>query len=260
MDPRVGQNRVAWDVAAQKYVTETESLLEASRRRPASLSPQEETILAPLLSGARLVIHLQTGDGLDDVDLARSDVTVVGVDFSLVATKASADRARQVGLPIHYVVGDCAAVPLRTALADLVYTGKGALNWIPDLQAWAHQVAGLLCPGGRLFIFEAHPASALWTLDPDEAGLVAGADYFPSTRINTSFPASAIHRYGPGGLEALEWQWSLADVVNAVVGAGLAIEHLGEYPEPFWRPSGAPDAAAWGGRLPNTFSLLARRP
>src|ERR1035438_5028438 len=33
---------------------------------------------------------------------------------------------------------------------------------------------------------------------------------------------------------------------------------LTEYPEPFWRPGGV-NAAAWDGRLPNTYSLLARR-
>jgi hypothetical protein len=31
-----------------------------------------------------------------------------------------------------------------------------------------------------------------------------------------------------------------------------------EYPEPFWRPGGV-SAAAWDGRLPNAYSLLARR-
>jgi hypothetical protein len=34
---------------------------------------------------------------------------------------------------------------------------------------------------------------------------------------------------------------------------------LAEYPEPSWRPAGI-RAAAWDGRLPNAYSLLARRP
>ena len=40
--------------------------------------------------------------------------------------------------------------------------------------------------------------------------------------------------------------------------AGLEISSVEEYPEPFWQPAGV-SAAAWQGRLPNTFSLLARR-
>jgi hypothetical protein len=38
----------------------------------------------------------------------------------------------------------------------------------------------------------------------------------------------------------------------------LAIEQLDEYSEPFWQPEGF-TAAAWDGRVPNTFGLLARR-
>ncbi|GAA1042791.1 hypothetical protein GCM10009557_69620 [Virgisporangium ochraceum] len=55
---------------------------------------------------------------------------------------------------------------------------------------------------------------------------------------------------------AVEYQWNLGQIVNAVVAAGLPIRHLGEHPEPFWK-MGEMEAAAWQGHLPNTFSLLA---
>ena len=48
----------------------------------------------------------------------------------------------------RYVVGLIPAVPLADATADLVYTGKGALIWMPDLARWADEVARLLRPGG----------------------------------------------------------------------------------------------------------------
>jgi hypothetical protein len=66
--------------------------------------------------------------------------------------------------------------------------------------------------------------------------------------VNATFPARG----------AVGWQWSLGQVVTAVAAAGLEIVHLGEYPEPFWRPDGV-FAAAWDGRLPKSFALLARR-
>ena len=56
----------------------------------------------------------------------------------------------------------------------------------------------------------------------------------------------------------MEWQWTLGQTVTAVAAAGLEILHLGEYPEPFWRAGGVA-AAAWDGRLPNSFALLARQ-
>ena len=60
---------------------------------------------------------------------------------------------------------------------DLVYTGIGALCWLPDVRQWAGVVAGLLRPGGRLFIREGHPM--LWSLDEARAdALVVGYPYF----------------------------------------------------------------------------------
>jgi len=59
-------------------------------------------------------------------------------------------------------------VPLPNGCADLVYTGKGALVWMPDIEAWAVEMARLLRPGGHLFLHEGHPATELWTWDLDE--------------------------------------------------------------------------------------------
>ena len=61
---------------------------------------------------------------------------------------------------------------------DLVYTGVGALCWLPDIQQWARVVAALLRPGGRLHIREGHPI--VWTLsDPRPDGeLVIEYPYF----------------------------------------------------------------------------------
>jgi hypothetical protein len=113
---------------------------------------------------------------------------------------------------------------------------------------------------GNLFIFDAHPAAPLWTLDGQHTGTRGDRSYFGGTRVNDTFPASAIATFASDpGIDAVEWQWTLADIVTALLSAGLELLHLGEHPDPFWRPSGG-RAAAWDGRLPNTFSLLARRP
>jgi hypothetical protein len=56
----------------------------------------------------------------------------------------------------------------------------------------------------------------------------------------------------------VEWQWTLGEIVNAVISAGLQVRYLAEYAEPFWQP-GNVAAAAWRGQLPNSFTLVARR-
>ncbi len=59
-------------------------------------------------------------------------------------------------------------------------------------------------------------------------------------------------------LDALEWQWTLGEIINAVISAGLEVLHVSEHAEPFWKPESL-EAAAWRGQLPNSFMLLARR-
>jgi hypothetical protein len=73
--------------------------------------------------------------------------------------------------------------------------------------------------------------------------------YFARSHVKDTCPARG----------AVEWQHTLGQVVTAVINAGMELLSLAEYPEPFWRPGGV-NAAAWDGRLPNTYSMLARRP
>lgn len=248
MDPTVSANRAVWETASQKHVREFDDLL-AEGRRGGSLVEPELDVLAPLLGAAPLAVHLQSGHGLDDLDLVRHGArAVVGVDYSVVAAGAAQRRADLLGAPCRYVVAEVPVVPLRSGVADLVYTGKGALIWMRDLDAWAREVARLLRSGGNLVVHEAHPLVPLWSWDPDEPRVRSDRGYFARSSVNDTFPA--------GG--AVEWQWTLGQTVTALVGAGLGVLRLAEHPEPFWRPTDAA-AAAWDGRLPNTFTLLARR-
>jgi SAM-dependent methyltransferase len=249
VDSTTRANRAAWETASQKHVREYAELL-AEARTGGSLTAVEHAVLDPLLAGRPAVVHLQSGHGLDDVDLVRGGArTVIGVDYSTMATGAARRRAVELGFPCHYVVSALPGAPLAAGSADLVYTGKGALIWMPDIDAWARDAARLLRPGGHLFVFEGHPAVPLWTSDADRPRIRPDRSYFGSSHVNDSFPANG----------AVEWQWTLGRIVTALIDAGLQIRHLGEHPEPFWRMGGV-TVAAWDGRLPNTFSLLASRP
>jgi SAM-dependent methyltransferase len=206
-------------------------------------------VLADVLRAGPEVVHWQSGHGTDDVALLRAGArSVVGLDYSEVAVRAAQARATELGVACRYVVAALPGAPLADACADLVYTGKGALIWMPDLHSWARDIARLLRPSGHLFLHEEHPAVPLWSWDEDEPRIRAGRSYFAGSHVNDTFPG--------GG--AVQWQWTLGEIVTAVVTAGLQVVHLAEYAEPFWRMGGV-EAAAWAGRLPNSFALLARR-
>ena len=81
---------------------------------------------------------------------------------------------------IEYVESDLygALDVLAAESFDFVFTGIGALCWLPDIQRWAGVVAALLKPGGFLFIREGHPV--LWSMSDPRADelLVMEFPYF----------------------------------------------------------------------------------
>ncbi|MFC7878188.1 class I SAM-dependent methyltransferase [Isoptericola sp. NPDC057391] len=245
MDSVDDDTKAAWAVASRKYTDEYAEHLEQART--ARLLPAEVAAIGELVRGAD-VVHPMSGHGLDDVALARLGArSVHGLDYSPAPVASAQRRADELGLPCRYT---CATLPdsgLDDACADLVYTGKGALIWVADLPAFLAEVRRLLRPGGRFYVYEAHPLVPLWAWDADELRVRPDRGYFETSHVNDTFP----------GHGAVERQRTLAETVMACLRAGFEIEHLEEHPEPFWRPDGV-DAAAWDGRVPNAFSLLAR--
>ena len=240
------ETRNAWAGASRKYEREYAEHLAAARTF--ELVPAEVTVLSEIVSGAD-VVHPLSGHGLDDIALVRLGArSVYGLDYSEAAVSSAQRRADEFGMPCRYTRAEMPASGLAGECADLVYTGKGALIWISDLGGFFAEVHRLLRPGGWFYVYEAHPLVPVWAWDPDEVRVRSDRSYFASSHVNDSFP-------GDG---AVERQHTLAVIVMACLRAGLHIEHLAEPAEPFWRP-GDVSAAAWDGRAPNTFSLLARR-
>ena len=241
------RTRSAWEQASRKHVREHDALL--AEARTVRLLPVEEELLAPVLQRRPRVLHPQSGHGLDDVALVRAGArSVLGLDYSPTAAGAAQRRADELGVPCRYAVAELPPLPVAGGHTDLVYTGKGALIWLPDLDAWAAEVARVLRPGGHLFVHESHPMVPLWSWDEEEALVRPDRSYFARTHVNDTFPA----------LGAVEHQHTLAAIVMSVTRAGLELLERLEHPDPFWRPTGT-RAQAWEGRLPNSVSLLARR-
>ncbi|HLI53126.1 MAG TPA: class I SAM-dependent methyltransferase [Acidimicrobiales bacterium] len=225
--------------------------------RPALL-PLEVDELGTL-DGSRLV-HLQCHFGLETLDLVRMHPTLnaVGVDFSALAVSEARKLASELGLSERaaFVEAEVYDSPQHVrGDADVVYTGKGALNWLPHLDRWAEVCAGLLTPGGWLYVCEFHPVSTVLGRDkPEPVG-----DYFEHEPFYSDAPAKSDVRF--------EWQHTLAEVIDAVLGAGLELRFLHEWgftvsPFASWLVKGGDGLYRWPGKgsLPLMYSLKARKP
>jgi ubiquinone/menaquinone biosynthesis C-methylase UbiE len=72
---------------------------------------------------------------------------VIGVDISDNMIACARAKSDQLGAPATWYCCDILDTPSHlNQTADLVYTGRGALNWIMDIEAWATVVARLLKP------------------------------------------------------------------------------------------------------------------
>lgn len=184
-------------------------------------------------------VHLQCHIGTDTVSLARLGARMSGLDFSGPALEVAARLAANCGQQIDYVESDVYAAldHLPSGEFDFVFTGIGALCWIPDAARWAQVVASLLKPGGFLFIREGHPM--LWTLsDPRPDGLaVVEFAYFENDGTVFSEETSYVEHEGVlDSPTTVSFNHSLSEVFNALWNAGMTITLFEEHQTVPWNP------------------------
>jgi SAM-dependent methyltransferase len=266
-------NRANWDERAPAHAASADYGIARFAADPSHLSDVVKFDLPRLgdIAGQRAV-HLQCHIGTDTVSLSRLGAELTGLDFSGESLKQARALAASAGADIPFVQSD--VYDARSALDgefDLVYTGIGALGWLPSITRWAETVASLLAPGGRLFIREGHPI--LWSCEYERTdGIIALHEpYFeqsapqiydePGTYVDTDhrFQHTVTH----------EWNHALSEIVTAVLESGLTLTGLAEHQSVPWnalpgrmtrRPDGEWQLTDRPERLPHSYTLQARKP
>lgn len=271
MDDYRALNRANWDERVPAHAASPDYAVEQFLEDRDFLSRVVRFDM-PLLgdvSGLRGV-HLQCHIGTDTVSLARLGASMHGLDFSAPAVEQARRLAAATGADAKFVQADVYDAPsvLGAGAFDLVYTGMGALCWLPDIARWAAVVGELLAPGGRLFVREGHPM--LWALQdarPDGL-LVVDHPYFereqpmefddPSTYVATDaiFEHALTH----------EWNHGLGEIVTALLANGLRLNGLVEHQSIPWEgfvgqmdrlDSGEYRLSDRPWRLPHSYALQA---
>lgn len=237
-------NRANWDERVPVHLASSFYDLAGFRAGASTLQPFEVSEAGDV-AGRRLV-HLQCHIGLDTLSWARRGAQVSGLDFSAPAIDAASALAASLGIPATFVVSDVyeAVVAFGGQRFDIVYTGTGALVWLPDIPRWARVVAGLLAPGGFLYLVEGHPfvqildeasgaAGAAGAADASAAsaasGLCVARDYFDAAPQVEDYPYTYTDGPALEHTRQVEFQHSLGEIVTSLAEAGLRIEFLHEY-------------------------------
>jgi SAM-dependent methyltransferase len=232
-------NRAWWDARAPAHAQSPDYAVGSFVEDPQFLSKIVRFDLPRLgdIGGLRGV-HLQCHIGTDTVSLARLGAQMTGLDSSAGSLEQARRLALRSGTEVEFVESDVydAVAVLGNGAFDLVYTGIGALCWLPSVAGWAAVVGGLLAPGGRLFMREGHPM--LWTLAEDRSDdlLVVKHPYFeraepmvddyPGTYVQTDASFADNLAYG--------WNHGLGEIITALLDNGMQVTALTEHDSVPW--------------------------
>lgn len=190
------------------------------------------------VTGKRL-LHLQCHFGEDTLAWARLGADVTGIDFSDAAIEAAHRLSAESGTPGRFVLTELYDTPQALAgeQFDIVYTGVGAINWLPDIAAWGGVVDTMLAPGGTFLMREGHPV--LWTLEwPAESDGILRIDY-PYFEVSEPVTIDEETTYlGAGTLEHTtthEWNHGIGEIMHALTSRGLVIDHFEEHRQLLWQ-------------------------
>lgn len=267
--PYLDANQALWDEWAQIHARSEWYNLAAVRRGECKLRPYEIDEVGDV--AGKTLLHLQCQIGTDTICWARRGAEVTGVDFSPRAISIATELARELAVAARFVCADVLRLPdVLQGEFDVVYTSRGVLGWLPDLDRWARVVAHFLAPGGVFYVTDVHPIAKVFVNREGVTEPVVGRPYFPrSTPL--ALPVQGSYADPTARVEQSHkflWPHSMGELMTAVAAAGLRIESLHEFPwadrplsfleqrdEREWRLPGGSD-----GELPLHFSLKATKP
>jgi len=177
------------------------------------------------------LLHLQCHFGLDTLAWARHGATVTGVDLSTESIALARSLSEELHIPATFVCSDILTLPENLqGQFDIVFTSYGILHWLRDLQRWAQIIDSFLKPGGFFYIVEDHPFMRVFTSDPEQGIKVDNPYFFSDEPYQAETTGSYATNFEGEKRTYYMWDHSLSEVINSMIGVGLQIEFLHEFP------------------------------
>lgn len=239
-------NRLSWNAATRQHNTHKGDQAAFLRGGGSTLFPEEIALLGDVRG--KTLAHLQCNAGQDTLSIASTlGATVTGVDISDEAIRFAQQLASDSGIPGTFICSDIYDwFAHNTTCYDVVFSSYGAILWLSDLKVWGRGLAAALKPGGRFVLVEFHPMicvldgalSGDWKHASDYMGgrlysfETGVGDYVAEAGGALSNTGTVIQAGQPftNPHPSHEFNWGLADVVSALLEAGLSLTVFHEYP------------------------------
>lgn len=269
MDPRLAMNRRNWNDRVPVHAASDFYGVDRFKAGAITLNDIEREEIGPV--AGKSLLHLQCHFGMDTMSWSRLGARATGVDFSNAAIDLARELSAELELDTRFICSDVYDLPhALDEQFDVVYTASGVLVWLPDLIAWARVAARFVRPGGTFYLLDGHPLCHIFADDDDldASELRVRNPYFPDP-AGTFFGGNGYSYAGgePIPSPSYEWQHSMAEILNALLAAGLRLQFLHEFPFSNYRalPGMVRGSDGWwrlprnNDSVPQLFSLKATR-
>ncbi len=222
-------NKDGWNKRTEIHKESTFYDVESFKTGKTSLNQIEINELGNV-SGNDL-LHLQCHFGLDTLSWARLGANVTGIDLSDKAIHIANELSSELKIPAKFICSN--VYELKEKLDqkfDIVFTSYGVIGWLPDLDKWANIISHFLKPGGTFYMAEFHPV--VWMFDDNFEEIKY--HYHNKELIHEKMTGTYADRYAAIEYDDYNWNHSLGEVLNALIKAGLQIQHLNEFPYSFY--------------------------
>jgi SAM-dependent methyltransferase len=231
---RMNVNRRKWDESVPLHVASASYNVPSFLHGKSTLQPLEVKELGSVRGES--LLHLQCHFGLDTLSWARRGAKVTGVDFSLPAVRAARRLARRAGVKARFLRSNVYDLPdVLDERFDIVYTAKGVICWLPDIDRWAQVVARFLKPGGRFYFLEDHPIAEVFPNGATVTRLEPKIPYFTSQALREEYDGTYAVGAKMRNRVTYSWIHPVSRVLSALIKNGLRIEGVREYPFSYWR-------------------------
>ena len=257
----IESNKHAWGkISEGHYHHFKKALLEGNHK----LNKHIQSELGNL--NGKKIIHLQCNTGADTILLSRMGASATGVDLvpdNILYTRKLADDLNVKN--VSFIESDIMELmDKHDEKYDVVFVSEGAIGWLPDIKKWGQTIRHLLKDDGFFYIYESHPFYMM--LDEEKLAdniMEVKYPYFgkePDIDDSIGGYASA----WADGVQAYFWMYTVSDIINTLVSAGLHIEYFNEFQENICDYGGMKNVGSglWNydyndGKFPMTFSLRA---
>lgn len=229
-------NRQAWNEVMPWHQQAAAAGLDQAFSLPGHVVIDEEEIRLLNLVGlqGRDVVHLCCNNGSELLSIKNLGAArCLGIDISDAAIHEATQRAFNSHIACQFIRSDIYDLdPGSFEPFDLAYISAGCLTWLPDLDLFFAQAAGLLKPGGHVFIHEIHPFSEMLPYDdqglPDPLRLVE--PYFRSEPFIEQGGLDYLgHAVYPSNTTQFEFVHTLSAILMGLVRNHFQLKHFYEY-------------------------------